>query len=240
MDALSRRRHGLLFWDLHRFPWLFHWSVTDIGVPPTGAATVDPFGRLHAKGSGAVAVRVVPRFGRGFGVARFIITPPGVDPPEPPPSNADRCSRADTLVYRCRLGSPIGDARMALRRVGQRFTTLVITTADDSTLQSIALPGDMQMPSPDPDDVVRAFDADADGHPDLIVHTGSTRDGDPVYRLWRFDPVRKRFAPDTAFGARVAVSPVPARPCVQIFVHREAGIDTPFLCLKDGRWVEDQ
>ena len=230
----------LLYWNLHRFPWLFRWSVSDVGVPPSRAAAVDQFGRLHALSPGVVQVYGRPRLGNGLATARFVITPRGVDAAAPMrPDHGNKCSQTDTLVFRCRLGSPLGDVLIELRRDEdrKRLATLIIMSLDDSVIQSMTLPHDMETPSQH-DDVVRAFDVDADRHPDLVIHTGTDADSEPIYRLWRFDGARNEFTPDLAFGARLGVSPVYGRPCVQMFVRRQIGIETPLLCLKDGRWAE--
>jgi hypothetical protein len=61
--------------DMHAFPWLFRWSTEQTDGSRTQAAEIDRGGSLHALAPGIANAYAHPLGGRGFGYAKFVITP---------------------------------------------------------------------------------------------------------------------------------------------------------------------
>ncbi len=88
--------------------------------------------------------------------------------------------------------------------------------------------------------VVEAVDFDQDGWGELKLMEWWGATGNQKFHVWRFDPQRARFVPDSVLTETISPQPLPGKPaCVRGHYHGGgATSDTWTICRERGRWVK--
>jgi len=88
--------------------------------------------------------------------------------------------------------------------------------------------------------VVEAVDFDGDGWGELKLMEWWGATGNQKFHVWRFDPRRARFVPDSVLTETISPRPIPDEPgCVRGHYHGGgATSDSWTICRERGRWVK--